>query len=105
MAKPRSVVHSLLQSLTGYGNRIYFNPPETIKMQYPCIVYHRQNLAKRNADNKAYIRYDEYSVTHIYARESEHSISEVLVESDGFEYDRNFYADNLNHDVFTLRIY
>ena len=104
MAKTRLDVHALLQEISGYGSRIYYNPPENIKMGYPCIVYSRVNLGARHADNMPYFRYDTYTVTHIYAKESDNSLSELLTSS-GFVFDRNFITDNLHHDVYTYKVY
>ena len=105
MPKARADVHQLLQELSGYGQRVYFNPPESLKMQYPCIVYSRVNLGALHADNFPYFRYDTYTVTHIYQKESESSLSDRLALESGFSFDRNYIADNLRHDVFTYKIY
>lgn len=105
MPKPRIEVHELLQELSGYGKRIYYNPPETVKMSYPCIVYNRVNLGARHADNMPYFRYDTYTVTHIYAKESESDLTTKLALQSGFSFDRGYTADNLHHDVFTLKVY
>lgn len=105
MPKLRSEVHQRLQELTGYGSRVYYNPPESIKMQYPCIVYNLANLAARHADNIPYKRHDAYSVTHIYTKVEQEAVSRVLAEQPGFLYDRSFTLDNLHHDVFTLTVF
>ena len=104
MPKPRSAVHARIQEITGYGSRVYYNPDANVKMQYPCIVYNLANLAARHADNIPYKRHDAYSVTHIYSKVAQESISRKLAESPGFLYDRSFVADNLHHDVFTLTV-
>lgn len=105
MPKPRAKVHEMLQELSGYGKRVYFNPPESVKMQYPCIVYNIADLGARHADNIPYYAYDTYTVTHIYSTERDRSLSLQLRETGGFSFDRGFNADNLHHDVFTLKIY
>ena len=104
MPKPRREVHKRLQELTGYGKRVYYNPPETLKMQYPCIVYNLANLAARHADNMPYKRHDAYSVTHMYLKTEEEAVSRKLAEQQGFLDDRSFVIDNLHHDVFTLTV-
>ena len=104
MPKPRSEVHKRLQELTGYGDRVYYNPPENFKMQYPCIVYNLANLPARHADNIPYKFHDMYSVTHIYTKVSQESVSRELRKQPGFLYDRSFVLENLHHDVFTLTV-
>ena len=105
MPKPRTWVHNLLVELTGYEDRVYFNPPETVKMKYPCIVYDVADLGSRHADNIPYYRYDTYTVTHIYPSEKDRDISLKIAETPHFAFDRRFHSDNLHHDVFTLKVY
>lgn len=104
MPKPRRVVHEHIQDITGYGDRVYYNPPPSLKMQYPCIVYNLANLAARHADNIPYKFHDMYSVTHIYTKTEQEAVSRKLREQPGFLYDRSFVLDNLHHDVFTLTV-
>lgn len=105
MPKPRLTVHDELVHLSNYSNRVYYNPPESFKMQYPCIVYNLANYGAQHADNLPYYRYDTYTVTHIYQKEAQSSLSRKMAETKGFSFDRNFYVDGLYHDVFTMRVY
>ncbi len=45
-----------LVSLLGSDN-VYFQPPPTVKMQYPCIVYKRDYLNTEFADNNDLIAF------------------------------------------------
>lgn len=103
--RSRMEVHEYLKELSGYGEHVYFNPPETVKMNYPCIVYNVANLGSRHADNVPYFRYDTYTVTHIYPRISQADLNNKLAETSGFTFDRHYYTGNLYHDVFTFRTY
>lgn len=103
--RSREEVHEFLVNLSGYGNNVYFNPPETVKMHYPCLVYNISDLGSRHADNRPYFRYDRYTVTHIYSKISQDSVSKLLADTEGFDFDRHFYADNLYHDVFTFKTF
>ena len=38
MAKDRLILHDELITLLGSSN-VYFQPPTSIKMNYPCIIY------------------------------------------------------------------
>lgn len=105
MPRPRLRVHSDLLETSGYVGRVYYNPPENVKMQYPCIVYNLADYGAQHADNLPYYRYDSYTVTHIYQKEEQSSLSRKLAETSGFSFDRSYRADNLYHDVFTLRVY
>ena len=104
MPKSRLEVQTYLEELLGSKN-VYYNPPESIKLEYPCIVYHLQDLDSTAADNSPYVRFDRYSITYIYRSESDSDFSRKLAETSGFLHDRNFKMDNLRHDAFTLTVY
>ncbi len=42
--------------------KVYFQPGETVIMQYPCIIYQRKAGDTQYADNNPYIFMREYSV-------------------------------------------
>lgn len=50
---------------TGLATRVYFQPPESIKLTYPCYVYHRAGNAHLTADNGKYRMTPRYTLTYI----------------------------------------
>ena len=50
----RLALHEKLCTILGSRN-VYHDPPSTIHMNYPCIVYKRSPESPRYADNKRYI--------------------------------------------------
>ena len=46
-------LHNLLVDLLGSTN-VYFQPPETVKLQYPCIIYNRVTNDTKFANSKPY---------------------------------------------------
>ena len=90
-----------LETFLGSRN-VYFQPPETVRMRYPAIVYDIYRVNQRFADNKAYRKLHCYTVTIIDHDSKVEWIDQML---DSFEYcafDRSYVADNLNHYSFTL---
>ena len=90
-----------LETFLGNEN-VYFQPPETIRMQYPAIVYDLYRLNQRFADNMSYKKAPCYSVT-IMDRKSDIDWIEKMLDT--FEYcalERTYVADNLNHYSFVL---
>lgn len=83
------------------SNNVYFQPPETIRLQYPCIIYERSNIDKQYADNRAYVSMVRYSLT-LITRSPESNLVKAILELPYCTYDRYYAADTLNHDVFTL---
>ena len=42
---------------------VYYQPPESVKMKYPAIVYSRSDINNTFADDKVYIQSNAYEVT------------------------------------------
>lgn len=93
-------LHELLCDILGTRN-VYFQPPESVKMQYPCIVYKRSSVHTRFADNELYMRKKRYTVT-IIDKNPDSEIPDKVMSVPMCTFDRHFTADNLNHDVFSI---
>lgn len=94
-------LHEELCAILG-NNNCYFQPPESLKLKFPCIVYTRYRINSRYADNKAFNNVWQYTVTFIN-KDPESDIPEKIVEHfQNCRMDRRFTLDNLYHDVFTL---
>lgn len=44
------------------GCTVYFDPPESIKISYPCVIYSLDRLVPLRADNKLYQVHPRYHV-------------------------------------------
>lgn len=97
---PRLELHALLVALLG-SNNVYFQPPPTTQMKYPCITYHRDADSVDHADNRPYNRKIRYQVTVIDA-DPDSLIPAKIAELPLCSFDRFFTSDNLNHDVYQL---
>lgn len=93
-------LHELLCSVLGTRN-VYFQPPESVKMQYPCIVYKRSSVNTRFADNELYMRKKRYTVT-VIDKNPDSEIPDKVASIPMCAFDRHFTSDNLNHDVFSI---
>lgn len=70
-------------------------------MQYPCIIYKRDDVDTTFADNKPYRHTKRYLVT-VIDRDPDSRIPEKVADLPLCTFDRFYVADNLNHDVFNL---
>lgn len=70
-------------------------------MQYPCIVYARDDAITDFADNKPYTYTKRYQVT-VIDRNPDSDIPDKVAQLPMCLLNRYFAADNLNHDVFNL---
>lgn len=96
----RADLHTLLVNLLGSSN-VYFQPPESIQLSYPCIIYRRSKIDIDHANNAPYSLRDKYTITVIDAN-PESTIPHAIAMLTTAFHDRYYTADNLNHNVFTL---
>ena len=96
----RLKLQTILEEILGTEN-VYFQPPSTVKMQYPCIVYQRQWGLTQFADNRPYIITKKYQVT-VIDRDPDSTIPDQVAALPLCTYDRDYTADNLNHFVYNL---
>lgn len=90
-----------LETILGTKN-VYFQPPESKKLIYDCIVYNRSNIASMKADNYNYINTNRYDVTYIYRDPDSEIPMKILEHFPYCTFSRHFVTDNLYHDVFSL---
>lgn len=94
----RLELHQLLKAFVA---NVYFQPPATIKLDYPCIIYQRDFANTKFADDLPYTYKTRYMVTVI----DRNPDSEIPLKVAGMQlstFNRFYTADNLNHDVYTV---
>lgn len=97
---PRLQLQSKFVDILG-SNNVYFQPPPTVKMQYPCIIYHRDDIHTDHADNNPYKNRTRYLVK-VVDSDPDSELPAKVGELPMCVFDRFYTADNLNHDVYTL---
>lgn len=98
--KRRKELQSLLEEILGSRN-VYFSPPESVKLKYPCIIYSKEDEIVRHADDIPYKRDDVYEVT-VIDRNPDSDIPDKIAELQSCRFTRSFTSDNLNHHVYRL---
>jgi hypothetical protein len=96
----RLELHTLLESILGSTN-VYFQPPESISLKYPCIIYNRDYIKTEYANNSPYTLGKRYSVT-VIDKNPDSVIPDKIAAMPKCTFERHFTADNLNHDIFNL---
>lgn len=81
--------------------KVYFEPPENFKMEYPCVVYNRKRGFAKYADNKAYMKKILYEIT-VIDKNPDSPFPQKIWELDGISRENSFVHDNLHHDVFNI---
>lgn len=90
----------ILEGILGSRN-VYFQPPATIQMKYPCIVYNRSDYQSKYAGNNPYILEKAYSVM-VIDRNPDSEVPDKIARLTLSSFDRGFVSDGLNHSIFTL---
>ena len=96
----RLELHSVLQELLGSSN-VYYQPPESIKMQYDAIRYSKKTINSKYANDRKYSMIDCYEVI-VISRLPDNPVIKKLLSLPYCSYDRHYVADNLHHDVLTI---
>lgn len=96
---PRAQLQQLLEDIC---DNVYFQPPMTVQMVYPAIVYRRAPESVKFANNSKYNQTAQYEVTLISRDPDSEVVRSNISKLPMTRHDRFFVADNLNHDVFTI---
>lgn len=96
----RLELHKKLVSILG-SNNVYYQPPENIKIQYPCIVYELSDYDFRFADNRKYQGHKQYTIT-LMTKEPDSIFMDEILNLSYSSFDRYFVSDNLHHYIITI---
>lgn len=89
-----------LENLLGSKN-VYYQVPESIRMNYPAIKYSKSKIDTRKANNSTYSKRTRYEII-VISKLPDNPVIDKLLELPYCSYDRPYKADGLNHDVLTL---
>ena len=92
----QTILETILES-----RKVYFQPPSTVKISYPCIVYCRNKIDEKHANNRLYTHKYSYQIT-VIDEDPDSLIPDKILALPLCSFDRHYTANNLNHDVFNL---
>lgn len=90
-----------LRALLGSTN-CYFQPPETMKIKFPCFIYKLSNAQNLRADDESYLYTRRYQLTYV-TKDPDDSLVDFIPKH--FKYcslSAFFTSDNLNHYNYDL---
>lgn len=96
----RLKLQSKLEELLGTRN-VYYQPPESLKMEYPGIRYSKSEISSRYADGIKYSNFTRYEII-VIDRRPDNSVIQKILELPLSSFDRHYVSDNLNHDSIIL---
>lgn len=96
----RIELQKTLETVIGSRN-VYYQPPESIKLKYPCIIYNLDDVDYIYADGLAYIESRRFNITIIH-KNPDNNILDKMKELKMCSFDRYFVSDGLYHYVYTI---
>lgn len=96
----RLQLQAKLEELLGSPN-VYFQPPATVSMNYPAIVYKRDFAESQFADNNPYRTDKRYQLT-VIDKNPDSVIPDKVRWLPMCVFERHFTSAGLNHDIFNL---
>lgn len=97
----RLKLHEELCEILG-SRYVYFQPPASVTMTYPCIRYSKGAPNINRANNTIYKNVNRYEITVIDADPDSEIADKILTHFQMCSIDRRYIADNLNHTTLTL---
>lgn len=96
----RLELQSKLEELLGSEN-VYFQPPESDKLKYPCIIYLLSSVDTMYANGSIYSKSKQYLVT-VVDRDPDSELPWKILKLPYCSFVRSYSKDGLNNFVFNL---
>ena len=96
----RLELHEILCKVLG-SRKVYLQPPESVKMEYPAIVYSRDDIENTFAENSVYKQDHQYQII-VIDKDPDSKIVDAVSGLPMCRFVRHYEVDNLNHDVFSI---
>lgn len=96
--KLSNMLHGVLGS-----NNVYFKPPPSLKMSFPCIVYDMVRINTDYADNRPYHLYHAYHVTYVDTN-PDSDVPDKLALLPNSVFERSYKADNKYYYTYRITI-
>lgn len=93
-------LHQLLCLILDSNNVYYQAPPN--QMLYPCIIYNRNSIDIKYANDKTYKNKTRYTLTLITKNPDCDQLINSLLSIQYCSFDRQYIADNMYHCVFNI---
>lgn len=96
----RLQLHNKLVELLG-SNAVFFQPPENVKLTYPCIIYNLDDIDKQNANNRPYRLSNMYAVM-LITKDPDSELIQDIAKFEQCVFNRYYVADGLHHYVYKI---
>lgn len=100
MARTRIELDAILRSTLG-SDHVYYDPPESFKLKFPCIVYNDTGRSVMRADNGVYIKFRRYMLNYI-TKNADDPMVDTIEELQYCRLRTPYTADNLFHHPYDI---
>ena len=80
---------------------VWYQPPKSVHLKYPCILYKLSDMPPTHADNRPYLIDHEYELT-VIDRDPISALREAIARLFVCRFVRAFESDGLHHYVFHI---
>ncbi len=98
----REEFHEVLCDILG-SRQVYFQPPASLTIKYPAIIYKLDKIKNTRADDGLY-KYDEAMAVTLVHKDPDNDIYPKLLKLPKSSFNTDYTKDNLNHYSFTIYI-
>ena len=85
------------------SDNVYYQPPESLKLRFPCIVYKKLRGYTRYANDMPYTFQQPYELTYIHSDPDSPIVDELAMKYQTIRHINAFVSGNRYHDVYELR--
>lgn len=96
----RPQLQELLEEILG-SESVYYQPPPSVQMDYPAIVYALSGIENTFAGDEVYAQARAYELT-VIDYDPDSDVAVKISQLKTCRFNRSFQSDNLNHYVFTI---
>lgn len=101
MAMRREELDAMLRNTVGPVCSVYFQPPESIRISYPCLIYFLGGLYTKHADDKPYSQIPYWDMTYITRDPDDENILK-LANLPQCAMGRPYTSENLYHYSYII---
>lgn len=99
----RELFHQRICDLVGPDVSVYYQPPSSVKMKYPCLVYELSYIDNMYADDGVWMPSLRYDLM-VIDRNPDSYLVDLVSTLPYCSFDRAFVSDGLNHTVFRVYV-
>lgn len=86
-----------------HTGKVYFQPPASVRLVYPCWVIERESMQAIRADDRSYVYRPTYKCMFMNRDEPDPEILRIIPERyPRCSYRNHYVVDNIHHDVFSI---